>query len=556
MKNKIPYLLLTAFIMVAGCQKDPEKEPLDKLTQGYVFDSTDISGGYAEEFLNSIYTNLPSGFNRIDGNILDAGTDDAIPSEAGSTVENFTDGRISPFENPDNPWGRYYKGIRDVNLFLANIDRVPADSQLMVYWKADARFLRALFYFELIRAYGGVPLIGDTVYHLTDDIEPKRNTFAECVDYITSECDAIKDMARTDPVGASDWGRISKGIVLTLKAKVLLYAASPLFNGGTEAGTPELANLEGYPTYDPERWQKAAQAAKDVIDLHIYSLEPNYSNVFLTRRNKEVILSHLRNTTSDVETNNGPVGYAQNASGQGMTSPTQDLVDAFEMQNGEAISDPASGYDPTNPYAGRDPRFYSTILFNGAQWLMRPLETFENGQDKPNTNIIQTQTGYYMRKFMADFTKSSAYSPQNHNFIIFRYADVLLWYAEALNEYEGPVQDVYDAVESIRERAGLDPYQLPHDLTKEEMRAVIRHERRVEFAFEESRFWDIRRWKTADSLLNGTLTGMKIVKNQDSTFSYSPVPVEKTFFSPNMYLYPIPYSETSKNKNLTQNSGW
>lgn len=556
MKKILLCFCTITLIFIAACQKDPETQPLDQLTQDYIFDSTDASGQYAEDFLNNIYSILPSGFNRIDGNMLDAGTDDAVPSADGSTVENFTDERISPFQNPDNPWGKYYTGIRAVNLFLSKIDRVPMDTQLKTYWKADARFLRAMFYFELIRAYGGVPLIGDTVYQLTDKIEPARNNFADCVNYIVSECDTLSNIARPDPVGTSDWGRISQGIVLTLKAKVLLYAASPLFNGVAGAASPQQAALQGYTSYDPERWDKAAQAAKAVIDLNVYALEPVYNNVFSTRRNKEVILSYLRATTDDIETNNGPVGFALNADGKGMTSPTQELVDAFGMKNGKPLSDPTSGYDPARPYDNLDPRFYSTILYNGAQWLQRPLETFEGGRDKPNTNIIQTKTGYYMRKFMGDFSNATAYSVQNHNFIIFRYADVLLWYAEALNEYSGPVPEVYAAVEAVRQRAGLTPYQLPTGLTQDAMRLAIRQERRVEFAFEEQRFWDIRRWKIADSVLNGYVTGTRITRNQDNTYSYTRFQVEKTAFSSRMYLYPIPYSETSKNRNLLQNSGW
>jgi hypothetical protein len=543
-------------VCTAGCMKDPEKQPLNQLTEGNVFDTTDATGAYALEFLNNIFSTMPSGFNRIGGDMLDDGDDDAMPSAYGTAVEKFTNGEISPLSNPDNAWGTYYTGIRNTNLFLSEIGRVPMDSLTKQYWKADARFLRALFYFQMLRAYGGIPIIGDTVYKLTDIVQPARNTFADCVRYIVSECNAISGLERPDPVITTDWGRGSRGAVLTLKAQVLLYAASPLFNGVTGV-TGAQAALQGYPTYDASRWDSAAQAAKAVIALNAFSLDASYSDVFLSRRNSEVILAHLRGTTDDIETQNGPVGYANLGAGQGRTSPTQELVDAFQMKNGKNLSDPSSGYDSTNPYVNRDPRFAYTILYNGAKWLGRPIQTYEGGLDKPNTNIVQTQTGYYMGKFMGSFASSSAYSAQNHNFVIYRYADVLLWYAEALNEYEGPVQDVYTSVEAVRKRAGLSPYQLPVGLTQDQMREVIRHERRVEFAFEEERFWDIRRWKTAAGLLNGTLTGMKITLGSNNSVSYQRFPAEITRFpDPAMYLYPIPYSELSINRNLIQNSGW
>jgi hypothetical protein len=163
---------------------------------------------------------------------------------------------------------------------LSKIDIVPRDQATLIQWKADVRFLRALSYFELIKRYGGVPLVGDAVFGEFDKVQLKRNTFEECVNYIVAECDAIKNIERPDPVPTADWGRISKGIVYTLKAKVLNYAASPLFNGG--AGSTN--GLQGYTAFDKERWNKAAQAAKDVINLNVYGLETNFNNIFTTRR--------------------------------------------------------------------------------------------------------------------------------------------------------------------------------------------------------------------------------------------------------------------------------
>jgi starch-binding outer membrane protein, SusD/RagB family len=563
----VSIIAITAITSVSlfSCKKYQDNGPLEYLVERDVFDSTDKNGTLAQQFLNDIYANMPTGFNRIDGNLLDAATDDAMPSQNGTTVDNIAYARISSaVSHPDGAWSKNYTGIRKVNMFLNKIDIVPKPSDVP-FWKAEARFLRAFFYFELVKRYGGVPLVGDTVFNYTDDIQLKRNTFAECVDYIVAECDSIKGKVKAEALSASDWGRISRGAVLALKSRVLLYAASPLFNGGVAAGaSAEQKALMGYPTFSAERWQKAAQAALDIMNLSgaPYSLETAYNNVFLNRRTKETILSYLRGTTSDVETNNGPVGFFNLASGNGRTSPTQELVDAFPMLNGKAITDNTSGYVETTPYVNRDPRLALTVLYNGVQWLNRPIETFEGGLDKPNGNSVQTRTGYYMRKFMGSFATATQYSAQNHNFVIFRFAETMLNYAEAQNEFAGPSAAVYKVLTDLRKRAGLTAgtntlYGLKASMTKDEMREAIQTERRIEMAFEEQRYWDVRRWKIAGQVFNKNLTGLKITKTGTNTFTYQRVVAGKiVFVDPKMYLYPISFTETSKNSNLIQNFGW
>ncbi|GEP94013.1 RagB/SusD family nutrient uptake outer membrane protein [Chitinophaga cymbidii] len=563
MKN-ISYILLIMVCVTAACKKDIEQEPKELLTEDLIFDPVDRSGTYAEQFLNGIYSSLPTGFNRVGGNFLDASTDDAISSQDGTSIENLSKGRVSASSHPDDAWAKNYTGIRKANLFLSKVDRTGNAAEVRSFWKAEARFLRAMFYFELLKRYGGVPLVGDTVFNYTDDLRYERNTFAECVDYIVQECDAIKDLVRPDPLSTNDWGRASKGIVMTLKARVLLYAASPLFNGGVVTTDPQRAALQGYPSYDANRWDAAAKACKDVIDLNIYGLESNYLNIFTTRRSTaakpEVILAFLRNSTTDVERNNGPIGFANQANGEGRTSPTQELVDAFPMKDGTPIAE-AADYDPGNPYVNRDPRLGHTVLYNGVKWLNRPLETFDGGLDKPDRNVIQTKTSYYLRKFMGNFTSATQYANTSHNFIIFRYADVVLGYAEALNEFAGPSDEVYQQLKDIRKRGGItagadNMYGLEENMSKEDMREAVRGERRRELAFEEHRYWDLRRWKTAEQELNKDLTGMKITALDGGGFSYERVTAGKVMFAPHMYLYPIPFSEISKNANLLQNSGW
>jgi hypothetical protein len=560
MKIKIKEIVGVLIIVIIGfsaCKKPfYETQPINQ-DISYIFDKTDSLGVQAKSFLADIYALLPNGYNRIGNDVLDAASDDAISSSPSSSIEYFVNGRISPVLTVDNTWDNNYKTIRKVNIFLANIDVVPLNQKgLKVYWKTEARILRAISYFELLKRFGGIPLIGDRILSVSDDIQLPRNTYAECLKYIVDECDALKTIARPDNLLAADddFGRVTQGVALALKSRALLYDASPLNN----------------PNNDVTKWVAAAQAAKDVMNLNIFSLTPAYATVFNSRKNTEIILAYQRGVGFDLETKNAPVGYtANNASGSGFTSPTQELVDAFDMNNGRSITDPASGYNAADPYTGRDPRFYNTIIHNNAKWLNRLVQTYNGGLDKPGSSVnVQTRTGYYMRKFLNEsFVTGSTYSNQTHNFPIFRYAEILLNYAEAMNEAaDNDVNraEAFNQLKALRTRvlipvgatAGYQ-YGLKTTMTQAEMREAVRHERRVEMAFEEQRFWDIRRWKIAGTVLNGTLHGMQIIKNADGTFSYTRYnALNVTFDVTKMYRYPIAASEVNKNKNLTQSPGW
>lgn len=568
-KIKLVFQLAGGMLLIlAGCKKY-EQFPVDKVTINYIFDPKDSAGVSAQQYLYGIYSDLKNGHNRVGGDYLDAASDDAVSSALSPTnsVTILSTAAYNSYTIPadENLWAYYYQGIRSANEFINNIDVVPVLARYNGYsvkylWKNEARFLRAYFYFELIKRYGGVPLLGNKVFTINDDVALPRDSFADCVNYIVNECDAIKDTLLTYPVANpnADSHRVTKGSAMALKAKVLLYAASPLFNGGNT----DAANLlTGYTDYSADRWVKAAAAAKDVIDLGSYSLLSNYKDIFLTQNNSEIIFFRQGPGGGyDVETNNGPVGFT-GATGRGSTSPTQGLADAFPMNNGLAITDPTSGYKSNTPYANRDPRFTYTLLYNGAQWLNTQLQTYEGGQSKPNTNVQQTKTSYYMRKFMGNFENTNTYSNHNEDWVIFRYADILLSYAEALNESPGPTNDVYAQLIAIRKRAGITAgangmYGLKAGMGQPEMREAIHAERRLEFAFEESRYWDIRRWKTAETVMNKPRMGLSIVKTNTS-LSYNPVTVLNTKFdATRMYLYPIPYSEVLKNPNMKQNPGW
>jgi hypothetical protein len=349
---------------------------------------------------------------------------------------------------------------------------------------------------------------------------------------------------------------------------VLLYAASPLFNGGGFETDAVKKALTGYPTADPARWQKVVDAAVEFNALGTYfklvtSGTPTaFTSVFINKMNSEIIFAKQVANHSTLETSQSPVGYVvANVRSQGLTSPTQNLVDAFPMTNGMAINEAGSGYNASLPYANRDPRLAGTVFHNTLPWLSRPVATFQNGADKPNDPAIsplQTRTGYYLRKFLGNFATGTAFSSQSHNFPIFRYAEIVLNHAEALNELT-QVENAVTQIKTLRARAGIAAgantrYGIKVGITQAEMRDLIRNERRIELAFEEHRFWDIRRWKIAPQVLTTPLTGVRITN--DVVPVHIPITVSTPVFYDRLYHMPIPYEELTKNTKLIQNEGW
>lgn len=571
MKKILSFSLILALIAMAAtwssCRKY-ELEPEDWFTEELTFDTLDQNGIVAGFNLNNIYTYVPDGFNRIGGDFLDAGAGDAVPSRYNTAAEGYIRGTVSAINNPDPYWNNSYYGIRRSNIFLKNIDRVPVAAVTKRYWKAEARFLRALFYWELLKRYGGIPLLGDTVLGLDDNIKLPRNSFEQTVDYIVNECTLIKDSLRTDPLSTSDWGRASKGAAVALKCRVLLYAASPLFNGGGVETNPALRPLTGYMFADPTRWQRVVDAVTEFNALGTYfklvtSGTPTaFTSVFTNKMNSEIIFAKQVPNTSTLETTQSPVGYViANVRSQGLTSPTQNFVDAFPMSTGLGINEAGSGYDAASPYTGRDPRLAATVFYNSLPWMSRPVETYIGGLDRRNSPAItpiQTRTGYYLRKFLGNFATATAFSSQSHNFPLFRYAEIILNNAEALNELN-QVEAAVTQIKLLRSRAGIAAgantrYGIKTGIDQIEMRELIRNERRIELAFEEHRFWDIRRWKIADQVLTTPLTGMRITNGTTPVFEV--VPVATPVFQNRLYHMPIPYEETTKNTTLVQNEGW
>ena len=568
------YILLLGVggaLLSASCSDDYEDVPLEQFTLDFVFSKTDSLGTQAYQYLNSVYSGMLNGHNRVGGDYLDAATDDAISSSlTENDVDKLATGQYNAASqiSSDMRWSQFYEGIRTATTFINNIDVVPLmdtfnDGQpLNRAWKSEARFIRAFHYFELIKRYGGVPLLGDHVYQLGEDLELPRNTFEECVNYIVGELDAIKDSLRTAPItDLSTKGHLAtREAAMALKARVLLYAASPLFNGGNIDGSNPLT---GYIDYSAERWKQAADAAKYFIDNYTYfQLLSEFDKVFIADANREIIFFRQGGNNKSIETTNGPVGFSSQNLGNGRTSPSQNLVDAFPMLDGKSISDVSSGYryDPSSMYQNRDPRLKKTVLYNGASWLNTTLETFQGGMSNPAGATQKTKTSYYLRKFMGPFENEANYYDVRHNWISFRYGEVLLNFAEAQNEYGGPSDDVYQVIKDLRARAGIEAgsdsmYGLNPGMSKDEMRTTIQNERRIELAFEEHRYWDIRRWKIAEDVFSKPVKGLVII-NSAGTMIPNVVNVLSPSFEERRYLYPIPYSEVIKNRDMVQNPGW
>jgi starch-binding outer membrane protein, SusD/RagB family len=573
-------LLIGSVISAAffsACRKAYESVPLgQQIPTEIAFDPHDSAGTYAMRFLLTTYNEaLVNNHNRIGNNYLDAATDDAVSSQSGiPDVQKIATGAYTSVNtNADNIWSRNYTAIRDATVFAVNINHVPMAEKLptglpaRAAYRSEARFLRAFLYFELLKRYGGVPIIGDSIRQLNDDIQLPRRSFGDCVNYIVNECNDIKDSLRTqEMINTTTYGRVTKGAAMALKAKVLLYAASPLFNGGNiDPSNP----LTGYTAEDKNRWKLAADAAKELIALGTYKLMDNFKDIFITQAapvgaNTESIFWRQNGLNTSVETNNGPVGYTS-AGANGVTSPTQNFIDAFTTDEGKNITDVTSGYNPNEPYEHRDQRLSYSVFYNGSPWLNRPVETFEGGLDKPGGTVQQTKTGYYLRKFMGNFETvngGAVYSNTVHDFIYFRYAEVLLNYAESVNEFSGPSPEVHDVIHQLRKRAGIaagsdNTYGVPSGLSQTDMRKLIQNERRVELAFEENRFFDIRRWKIAEEVYAAPLKGFNIQKSSGGHVNYNPVTVlTPVFRSPQMYLYPIPYNEVIKNPQMVQNPQW
>ncbi len=538
--KRFVYLILPGLLLLVlnACEDFLDKEVDTNLTEDKIF----ADKHYAPGFLNNIYNDLLAGYNRYDGAMLACGCDEAENSYSGSLVQMFNNGAVNSSLNPDEIWDQMYSGIRKTNIFLEKLNTTIEETNSIPEsdrprMKGEALFLRAYFHFELVKRYGRIPYV-DQVLTIEDAGSVPQIEFDETVERIVNDCDTAF-VYLTEANDDANKGRAVKASAMALKSRLLLYAASPLNN----------------PSNDPAKWERAAEAAQSLLNMKgaTIGLESKYTNVFTTPYSKEVLLATQPVNTNSFERANFPLSFG----GTGFTNPTQNLVDAFDTKWGKPIWDD-TGYDPANPYLNRDDRFYAVILYNGAVLKSRPVETYIGGKDGLQSAPTATKTGYYLKKFVDPSVDLDKGTTVRKPWIIFRFAEAYLNYAEALNEAQGPVQQVYDAVYELRKRNYVitSRARYPAGLSQDEMRERLKKERQVELAFEEHRFWDLRRWKDAEEMLNKPAKGMKIIFNQaDTTYSYQNFEVEDRIFHSRFYWYPIPRKEVLKGY-IRQNDGW
>ena len=566
--KKIIYIL-SVVILAAGCKV----LDFDETSADYTREDMTTSYSNIEKMLTNVYGFMPNkDIYDVSSALRDCGCDDAEYADPEASVQRFTNGNWSPISTVDTKW-ELFEGVRAANDFLDMVwddeaqditEQVKENLSIFKYtskynqqmehlalFPYQARVLRAYFFFELARRYGDIPM--PLVKLSTEEANAIEKTpFDQVIDFIVAECDVAAGKLPKTYVGMLDdqIGRVTMGFALAVKAKALLYAASPLHN----------------PSGDKAKWQKAAAAAKDIIDMNYYTLDPaEKANNYLS---PEVIMAICRSESQSIERNNYPVRFTYGTrTSMGGSFPTQNLVDAFQTlggyditlgANGWSTSDPA--FDITKPYEGRDPRFARAILANGMEFKGSTIETFVGGRDYSATRgDLGTVTGYYLHRYLiddVDFTPENLVSAK-HQWIVYRYAEALLSYAEAANEALGSPTDAsmglsaLDALNQVRANAGMPDVTAT---SQSAFRDAVRREWRVEFAFEDHRFWDVRRWNIGQET-QGQIDGVEIVKSGNQ-FSYSRKVVENRSWSAKMNLYPIPQSETFCNPNLTQNTGW
>lgn len=604
--NKIYTVLIGIGIMclLSGCSDYLDKEYDASLSEDKIFSNTTLT----KEFLANIYTFLPDGFGPFSNTQYtnasrDCMTDNAI---AYWGLIYYNKIRTDGYTSSSHPlagsfWTNNFTGIRRCNKFLSRISSnvisdVAAngdDNHLFTRYKAEARLLRAMYHFELVAYFGAAPVLDGKIFS-TDDADMlnlTRTNSDEVLQWIADECDSVKNILPFRYASQGNWGRVTGATAYALKSRVLLYRASALNN--TASNT--------------EWWNQAAQAAKDFIDKNtsfsnphkLYTFEGNlsttslpssivnakkgtlnymYNFVTLPYNNDEIIMARSIWSTYIIDFSFLPFGSFSGAYGR--TNPTQNLVDAYETINGKPIAEDAS-YDSQNPYENRDPRLEATIFHHGSVWG-RPdygeqatVDVHYNSETDKGADYRGssggTYTGYYVKKFVNPniIFNTSYLTAQSHSWIIFRYAEILLNYAEALNEAQGPTTVAYDAVNQVRARAGMP--NLPSGLSKDQFRKRVRNERRVELAFEDHRFFDVRRWK---SYYDQTSSNEKNLPYNEQIYNIYGVQVttsgntetytygkednigDVAYTTPKNNLFPVPYTEYTKVPSLGQNTGW
>jgi hypothetical protein len=590
------YTLLIVGLISTSCNTDfLDTTPSDKLSELSVFGDHNLT----ETYVNGIYTDIKHPFagRKV---VMKA----EFVDEAHDMWYNFYEFNNCMMTSDDDAnwlyedWDYNYSNIRKCNLFFKNFDEDVFESEEVggVSWsdrlKGEAHFLRAFFYHQLVSLYGGVPII-TKIYDLNDDFKVARNTYEECIDFIVAECDSAASFL---PVENTDdnVGRATKGAALALKSEVLLYAASELHNNNTVFSGYSNPEYLGYVSGNAQdRWSEAKDAAKAVIDLGTYdlytgtsdSLAQNYNNLFIASETTEDIFVRYFLEKSGRSGNGLPLGNGTNGYHcYGQNTPTGNIVDAYEMADGTRF-DWNNPECAAEPYKNRDPRFYASVLYEGVNYKERPEDvqaydpvgiiqvgTWETwnattnemeevyGLDSRNSVIEPYNggyTGYYLRKFVDPSVDGQYTKGQSVPWRYLRYTEILLNYAEACIEL-GEDAEARTYINKIRERVGMPDINESGD----ELRELYRNERRVELAFEDKRFYDVRRWATGSDGYQDA-TGVDVRYELDySTHTTATVPaitpitVQSRSWNDKAYFFPISRDEINRNSLLVQNPGY
>ena len=625
------YALILAMLTVTSCKDVLDMAPDGKLTMDEIFADNDKTGA----FLNSCYANIPVKgtryffWSRGPVNWSDESWDTDAEAESWIMSGRMYNGDASAGNHPitnisadagnGDYWARYWSAIRNCTLFISRIDKAtvrnPADR---ARWKAEAHLLRAYYYSELLKWFGAVLPIEREPYDFQQDFSNvTRAGYYEVVKFIMEDCDVALGTAElpwritTD----SEGGRVNKALAEAIKSKMILFAASPMNNAGKdywqEAYQVNKTSLENLRTNGYELYNKVNLPQTYLSDVAFLGPDKNEKtalyNEYFTQTMKYAPNPVDRETILQSRENQGNIwnidGIGSQDGYKSGTCPTQELVDAYETSDGQPVLDldkpylddqhlqpnyntANKTYDPKNPYAKRDPRFYASIYYNGskrkAMWnFAEAPESFENYpapignrarviatyKNEPQTGIHPstrkaTRTGYYERKFL--HPNSGGDNPiAGANWKLFRLGEVMLNFAEAAAE-AGQLADAAKAVNEIRTRAGMPA--LPASLSKADLIKRIHAERRVELAMEENRYFDLRRWsKPADDLAQTDrwVTAMEITRNADGSFTYARRPVrttERKNYTNKFLWVPIPLNEANRLRSITgadwQNAGW
>ncbi len=594
MKLKYTGAVSTALIFLIGTLLASCVDYLDPYPNGNR-DSEDLweYQDMVQGLVGQCYDFMPRNYNDNEGVYLDGASDDVVITSTTNSMTRLAVGSLPTSLDPFRTyWDRDYRAINSVNRFLK--DRRGYNTRFLVdphldslvknRLQGEAFALRAWFQWDLLQKFGGKGMDGQLLGYpivlepvdIGKEVNFARSTYDDCVKQILADCDSaykylpiahrdflvpnINDRAYA---GARYWGRFDGITTRAIKSLVYLTWASPRFNPGN----------------DVSRWDMAAKYAKEVMDFKTTTdavnkgftktkavnwFDPNFPGI--------VFSSRYQNNNDALERMFYPGGFQ----GNGSVGVTQELVDAFPMKNGYPITDPKSGYDPTKPYENRDPRFYSTVFYNNAKAVkintsnvMYTFENWLNGKDAAGPPV-NSRTNYHIKKmvFMGLNFSDNAINRQPHAKFFIRWSHMVLAFAEAANQVEGPNGSKYglsakEAVGYLRSRDNsegkgftTDPYLTEvANAGKAAFTEFIHNERRLELCFEGQRFYDLRRWSTSLEPLNKPVHMARIVKNGDNSFTYDlNVPVETRSFQ-SAYL-PIPYDEVLRMSNLVQNEGW